>query len=370
MRKITANIIYPISSPPIKNAYITVNDNGEIIDIIKYNRNSKEIAGLEYYNGVLIPGFINAHCHLELSHLKGKIEEGKGLNHFINQVQSNRKESQDIIEKSMQKALRYLWSRGVNGLGDVVNSPFGINEKNESPILTQNFIELFNEKNKSLAEVVNHGKYIEHALINKGLKNSPSPHSIYGTSIELLKQIKKEFISKHITSLHFLESKNEINPNYEKAINYLKELNNYEKILLVHNLYLTENIYTDIKSDAELFKKIFWVINPNSNIYINSELPAINNFYKWGMQICLGTDSLASNHSLSILDEMKTIIKYFPEIPFNTIIKWATLNGAKALNFDSLGSFNIGKKPGVLLLSNFNFKNQQINENTEVKRLV
>lgn len=65
----------------------------------------------------------------------------------------------------------------------------------------------------------------------------------------------------------------------------------------------------------------------------------------------LGTDSLASNRSLNILDEMKTIQKNFPEIPLDEILQWATSNGAKALQMDDkLGSFEKGKRAGVNLL--------------------
>lgn len=367
MRKITANIIYPVSSPPIKDAYLVIDDGGKIIDIVNYDRGSKEIAGLEYYSGVLIPGFINTHCHLELSHLKGKIEEGRGLSDFIKQVQSSRIEPQAIVEKQMQNSLRYLWSRGINGLGDVVNSPVGVDEKVKSAIKIHNFIELFNQDNKTVQEVIEQGESIQ-SLLNKNNQNSSvSPHSTYGTSVELLKQINEQFDNYTITSLHFLESKMECS----KAVDYILELSPYQKILLVHNIYMDKNIFNKIKSNTQLYKRIFWVLNPNYNMFIKSELPPIYDFVRWGLKLCLGTDSLASNKQLSILDEMKTIVRYFPEVSFSNILKWATLNGAEALGFDKvLGSFSIGKAPGVLLLSNFDFRSQQITKKSTVKRLV
>ncbi len=67
--------------------------------------------------------------------------------------------------------------------------------------------------------------------------------------------------------------------------------------------------------------------------------------------IVLGTDSLASNHQLNILEEIKTLHKNFPEIKLETMLQWATINGAKALQMDNtLGSFEINKKPGVVLI--------------------
>jgi aminodeoxyfutalosine deaminase len=66
----------------------------------------------------------------------------------------------------------------------------------------------------------------------------------------------------------------------------------------------------------------------------------------------LGTDSLASNWSLSIMDEIKTLRKSFPTIPLEEMLTWATSNGAEALGFDSeLGSFEKGKTPGIVLIN-------------------
>jgi cytosine/adenosine deaminase-related metal-dependent hydrolase len=69
----------------------------------------------------------------------------------------------------------------------------------------------------------------------------------------------------------------------------------------------------------------------------------------------IGTDSYASNWSLSVLDELKTIQQHHPEIPLEEMLGWATLNGARALQMDKhLGSFEKGKKPGVVLIKDFN----------------
>ncbi len=371
MRKITANIIYPVASAPLKNAYLVVDNAGKIVDLVQYNRNTTEVAGLEFYNGILIPGFVNSHCHLELSHLKGKIEKGKGLSDFIGQVQKNRTETIDIIEDKIQQALRFMWYRGINGLADVANTAYGINHKYDSLILTHNFIELFNEGNKPVSEITNRAKQYSILFSNKQLPVSLAPHSIYATNNMLLKEIGKPPLDEQITTLHFLESNWELNLDTAKIINYLLSLIKYKKILLVHNLHLKKGLFELIKQQKELYKKLFWVLSPNSNLYINKQLPPVYDFYKWDMQICLGTDSLASNQQLSILDEMKTITANFAEIPFEHLLKWATLNGAKALSFENrLGSFEIGKQPGVLLIKGFDFKKSQLTQNAEVTRLI
>src|SRR6185437_3156496 len=105
---------------------------------------------------------------------------------------------------------------------------------------------------------------------------------------------------------------------------------------------------------------ISFCLCPNANLYIENALPPVRLFLNNNCNIVLGTDSLASNHQLDILAEIKTIAKKFPEIKTETLLKWATINGAKALQMENeFGSFDKGKKPGVVLI-----------ENTERERII
>ena len=98
---------------------------------------------------------------------------------------------------------------------------------------------------------------------------------------------------------------------------------------------------------------MFYCLCINANLYIENELPNINLFVENNCNIVLGTDSYASNFSLNIFDEIKTIQKYFPQIPLEKILQWATFNGAKALGVeDKFGSLHLGKKPGIVLVKN------------------
>lgn len=82
----------------------------------------------------------------------------------------------------------------------------------------------------------------------------------------------------------------------------------------------------------------------------------------------IGTDSLASNYSLSILDELKTITKYYPQIPLQTLLLWATKNGAEFLGYTQLGTIEKGKRPGLNLLKHV--EGGRITEKTEVVKIV
>ncbi|HKL31088.1 MAG TPA: amidohydrolase family protein, partial [Tangfeifania sp.] len=114
----------------------------------------------------------------------------------------------------------------------------------------------------------------------------------------------------------------------------------------------------------------FLVLCPNSNLYIENRLPDVTLFRKNNLNICLGTDSLASNSRLSVLNEMITLQQYFPEISLEEMIKWATFNGARALQTKSrFGSFETGKKPGVNLITGADLKNLKLTSKCKVKKL-
>ncbi|MEI9809991.1 MAG: amidohydrolase family protein [Bacteroidota bacterium] len=109
---------------------------------------------------------------------------------------------------------------------------------------------------------------------------------------------------------------------------YLLKFIKNQSVLLVHNVHTTEE---DLVFAKESDKKLTWCFCPNANQYISGQLPAIDLFIKHDCDIVLGTDSLASNHQLNILEEIKTIRNHFPDIAANQLLRWATINGAKSL---------------------------------------
>ena len=97
---------------------------------------------------------------------------------------------------------------------------------------------------------------------------------------------------------------------------------------------------------------MFFCVCPNANTYIGNPLPDIDLLQQYQAAITVGTDSLASNNQLSILAELQTIHRHFPQIETKELLQWATSNGARALQLnDVIGSFEPGKKPGVLIVS-------------------
>jgi cytosine/adenosine deaminase-related metal-dependent hydrolase len=127
-----------------------------------------------------------------------------------------------------------------------------------------------------------------------------------------------------------------------------------QTLILVHNVTTTENDINILKlsessaPDSRLrTPDYYFCLCPNANLYIGNALPDLDVLMNSNIPIVIGTDSLASNHQLSILEELKTLHLHFPKLNLLQLLQWATINGAKALQLEEmLGSFEKGKRPG------------------------
>ncbi len=394
MRRISANYIFPVTKTPLKNGIIEVDDSGSVLNIIDTQGHLTESRNLEFYNGVIVPGFINAHCHLELSELKGKLNQGLTIPGFINLMISYKKNTDS--EKAISVARLHdslMKQNGIVAVADIVNNTLTIEIKKKSKIYYHNFIELIG-LGSNANEIFNKNILLYSEFINSGLKASLIPHAPYSVSenlFELLVQFATE--NNSILSVHNQESESENEmfrtkkgklvdlftslgidlsgwkPSGKNSIDFLME--NFPKennILFVHNLYSTKK---EIASIANEFLNSYFVICPLSNYFIESKYPDLDNFLPFSEKITIGTDSLASNNSLSILEEMKVLAKLGSTLSFETILKWGTINGARALKLEEkLGSIEIGKIPGLNLITDFDFTNMQIADKSNVRVLV
>ncbi len=397
MRKIAATYVFPSNRPPIKNGIVICESDGSIIEIIDNNGVLKEEAGLEFYNGILIPGFVNAHCHLELSHLKGKIEENTGIGSFIGKINTLRNDETENIEKAMQITDRKMWAAGTAAVGDISNSTRTLDTKIKSKIFYHTFVESFGFHPSRAEKAFEYAQFVSSEFQDNNLTVSIVPHSPYSVSAELFNRIKENaFTEKSILTIHNQESKGETQfykdgtgpiahhlqhnlgidishwlptgkSSLSSVLNYLPSEN---QLLLVHNTFTEKADLNELKEKRSL-ENTFFTLCPNSNLYIENQLPPVSLFQDEKLNICIGTDSLASNHNSSILSEIITLQQNFPEIELEELMIWATLNGAKALGIEhSFGTFESGKKPGINLVTSIDFKNMKLTKESRVQRLV
>ena len=374
MRKISADRIYPVSSPPIDEGVLIVSNAGDIINM--GTRSDFDSTEIEVFNGVIVPGFVNAHCHLELSHMKNKVDTGTGLVPFIRSVVNNRDVSEDEIQDAIIKADAEMVKNGIVAVGDICNKVDTFDVKNRSRMNYYSFIEMFDFMQNDGAEQVFNQYFdvYEKLLPAHGHAKSVVPHAPYSVSEKLFGLLNsvnsgnektvsihnQETPAEHELFMHkrgalidFFESFDvsfkDFQPTGKTSIHYsLQQMDPEHRTLFVHNTLTSRE---DI--DAALYwnSKSYWVSCPNANLYIENRLPDYRTFINTDAKVALGTDSLTSNWQLSILEEMKTITRYQSYIDFETLLKWATLNGAEALGFDlDLGSIEPGKRPGLNLI--------------------
>lgn len=394
MRHISASYVFTGKGEFLKNGIIVLDNNNNISEIIDTSGTIKETPFLEYYNGIITPGFINAHCHLELSYLRNLFLKAQNLSGFIEQMLNKKKSYNKEIEESIERADYEMKSNGIVACGDISNTADSFQTKAKNNILYHTFIEVFGlDKNRTTHSFNKALETINQAQLQQIGSVSMVPHAAYSVEPNLFKAIVKSAKELNsILSIHNQESKEEnmiftedtgslaallMKTGWKKEsfpstnLSSFASISDYlpkqNPILFVHNVFTSSQ---DILLAQQLFNNRYWVFCPKSNLFISNLLPDINLFRNETERICLGTDSLASNDTLSILEEMKALQSGFPELSLETLLQWSTLNGAKALGMDHLvGSFEKGNKSGVNLIYNLDLQNKQLTQATQVKVL-
>ncbi|MBF44873.1 MAG: amidohydrolase [Flavobacteriales bacterium] len=356
MRYLTSDIIFTAFSSPIYDGVIVVDDDGKIADLLEDNQQI-DSANLEYFRGALCPGFINTHCHLELSHLQGELAPKTGLPHFINSIGQIRKASQRRKDDALKLADRQMYNNGIVAVADISNTADSFSSKANSAIYYYTFIELFSSNPHKAEEVFERGLKLSE-LCNT--PNSLTPHANYSVSLPLFEKIrhhnKGEIISIHSQEtseedtmflngtgklLSQLIAKEFFKYTGKTALQSTLPLLPESPILLVHNTFTKKEDMTEAISN---FDKLYWCTCPKANLYIENQLPNYQQFIDAQVKMTIGTDSLASNDTLSILEEMKTIQSY---VSLDLLMEWACKNGAEFLGLDALGTLKKGKIPGI-----------------------
>ncbi len=371
-RKFQADYLFNGTTLMPGTLVLITNEKGKILDIVDQNQAGE---GVEIFSGILSPGFINAHCHLELSHLKNRIPEKTGLINFVYKVVTERHFPEEEVANAINYAIDEMVINGIVAIGDICNNELAISKKNDNRLHYYNFIEVSGWSPLISSERFERSKLIYEKYTENRKKTSMVPHAPYSVSQTLWEKITPYFSGKIVT-IHnqetqfedefFLKGTGELVKMYElmkidnsfytipgtsSLQSYFNKLYSASSVILVHNTFLKQNDLDYISKTKNFSQLVSFCLCPNANIYIENTLPPIEMLLNNQVNIIIGTDSLASNHQLDILEELKTISKQFPGIKTELMLTWATLNGAKALQMENkLGSFEKDKEPGIVLI--------------------
>ena len=374
-KRVTAEFVYTLTeAEPIKNGYVEFDDTtGEILSTGACE------SGEDVAAGALTPGFVNAHCHVELSHLHKKFVKGSGMAGFIDQINAlrdwaGREKKQELVKVWMDK----MWQDGVSAMADISNDDSSFDIKASHSMYTRTFLEVFGSEPEMCEGVMSDVMQLQNVADEAGIDAAPTPHSCYTMSPQLLSESAAAGLKRGYISYHSQESQEEedllltgTGAMYENRkrngmstppvtgesslkyfIQRLAQAHQApydEHILLVHNVCLSQD---DIDAAKKVMNNVWWAVCPLSNIFIHNVMPPIPLMRKNGLAIALGTDSLSSNDDLDMVAEMACLHAEFPEVPMSEILAWACLNGAMFLSKeDELGTLEKGKKPGIVRIS-------------------
>ena len=368
-----SSLLLPMDSSPIENGGILVEDN--IIHDVGFARDleklySKKITQITCLNDtVLMPGFVNAHSHLELTCMRGFPYPGTFTGWIEKLVQEKNKISAVDYEKGILQGIDEMLKSGITTIGDHVSFNTDLITLLKSPFRGYLFVEALGTRKEMAEETFGFAKefqkmFKKHKTL---LKVIPTPHSVHALHPEVFKDVMDENLPAY--SIHLAESadedkyfKQQQGPLYDfiknkgeipdqeitqcnSAIHYLEEKNFLsDRVTAIHCNYVDEE---DIRRLAE--KKISVVHCPGSHAYFHHRKFVFDAFRAQKVNIALGTDSLASGESLSMLDQIRIGQKECPAIPPPKWLRMATLHGAHALKLsDEIGSLSPGKKADVI----------------------
>jgi cytosine/adenosine deaminase-related metal-dependent hydrolase len=348
----------------------------DLIDPSARNEGIPDNSEIQLFPGILSPGFVNAHCHLELSGLIGMVERGHGLARFIGDLQKIREQDQETMLAAAFAQDEKMFQSGIQAVGDICNSALTIPVKRKSKMYYHSFIELFSFRPEQALSTYEKGKILLNEFRNlknaKGtnLSASLTPHAPYSTSLDLM-QLMAEDAQAFPSSIHLMESMAEYEflmegkgvfksmmeafgipvddliPYQQNPFHtFLKVFSGKGPLISVHNSFL--ELLSEELIQNPFAKDVYYCLCPRANQYIERVNPPVYLFRSLSRNIVLGTDSLASNFDLNLMEEVKQILS-FEDIPVEEWLQWITINGALALGLEkTIGSFQPGKSPGLI----------------------
>src|SRR5882724_409736 len=378
---VRARTVVTMDGPPIENGAVTFSGN-RIVDVGRFDDIKTHNAGntLDLGEQVLLPGLINAHCHLDYTCLRGKIPAQKSFAEWICAINAEKatrapKDYIASINEGFAEAKRF----GTTTIANLTVFPELIPQI-QPPVRTCWFAELIDIRAPERAN-----ELVDSAIESLGRARPPgaqwglAPHALFTASKDLFRRCGEIAQREHILlTTHLAESREEMDmfraasgtlyefiksigrpmddcgnttplegflnligsggsPNRSRAI----EVNRpYLSWIVAHLNELTESDFELLERSNSKFHVVYC---PRSHKYFGHSPFAFDRLRSFGFNICLGTDSLASNESLSLFAEMRAFQKEFPSVLADEIFQMVTVNPARALRYENaLGQIRPG----------------------------
>jgi cytosine/adenosine deaminase-related metal-dependent hydrolase len=366
MRALHADAVVLGDGAPVMDGAVVVDEGCEIRDVGPAAEVLPRHAGLavERVRGVVLPGLVNAHTHLELSALRGCVPGGAGFVPWVEQLIGVRNEVQPESDApAVERAVEELDAWGTVGVGEVTNSLAAVGALARRGLVGCVFHEVFGVERGPLQErVAALPRMLEERLgtwPTPELTYAPSPHTLYTTHADVIRQLVRQgaerglrlslHLSEHPSERRFLETGDgPIAGWYETRLRLRRDLLEWpgqSPVAFAVAVHLTDARPEELELVARRGSPV--VLCPRSNLFIETRLPPLLAMRAAGITPGLGTDSLASSASLDVLAEARALSDRFPSVPASELVSMATWGSARALGRRDIGRVATGARPGL-----------------------
>lgn len=378
MRLCSAGWVVPIAAPPLRDGAVLLADDGVTVAAVGARENLRRAhpqVTEERAAGILMPGLINAHVHLELSALRGQVPGGDGLVPWTRRLAGRLAELKpELQERAARDAAASAVAFGTAAVGDVGNGVVGYRALAAAGMAGVFFHELVGSREARTGDAIRDAAD-ERARVATSERPArvavvAAPHAPYSVGPELLRRLFAAAArDAAATSIHLAEDAEEVALLREGAgawppvlralgvdpqtrapglrpVEYLAELGAFvgpRAPLLVHMVHADAD---DLRRAAAAGATV--VVCPRSNLHIGGRLPDVPAALAAGVRLAIGTDSLASAPDLSPWAEVATLAARFPDVDPSVWLRAVTLGGAQALGLSGAGALVPGARPGLL----------------------
>ncbi len=373
-RALGARFVFPVSSPPIANGVVTIR-GGTIIGV---GTEPLDCPVQDLGNVAILPGFVNAHTHLEFSDLPQPLgTPGMALPDWIRQVIAHRQAAAGDAGHAVQLGLRESLLAGTTGLGEIATTDWRHDPSivgNDMPWVTMFFESIGPTRDRVATTAVAAEQFLSASTNDPQILPGLSPHAPYTVHTELLTALVALSQKFQVPlAMHLAESREELEllrcgggpfrellgdlnswdpgpeARHSSILEYLQLLAQAPRALVVHGNYLDAK---EMKFIAAHAARMAVVYCPRTHHFFGHDPYPLAKMLKLGITVGLGTDSRASNPDLSLLAEMRHVAEHHPEVRPSTVLELGTLAGARALGIENLaGSLQVGKRANLAILS-------------------
>lgn len=365
-----AEWIVPIVDTPIRGGFVAIDDGR-----VRAVGSTPPAHCLDLGRVAILPALVNAHTHLELSYLHGRIPPATRFGDWVRAVMTMRQGYPDpadpVILDAARDAIQQARATGTGLWGEISNTLVTVPLLREAGVPAQVFHELTGFTEQEPHARVKQARSRAEAASTDQVRVSVAPHAPYSVSAALFQAIHDDLDAhpRAVSSVHLGETPEEVEllrrgtgdiravleelgrwpadwePPGVSPVEYLSELGFLDsRVLVVHGVQFDGD-------DLERLRAIgaTLVSCPRSNIYVGVGSPPLEVFYAMDVDVALGTDSLASVADLNMFSELREARRIAPRVPARTLLESATLTGARALGFDAdYGSIEKGKRAALI----------------------